>query len=112
MSSDLIAAGRQESLNEHPTATLSLITGLRLCPRRRCLRDRLCSRLYGAGSTVVMRDPFDQFPADSESANTFEVLARLQKTTAEMRKMIIACHAVISQSKQLMTEADDILARR
>lgn len=59
-----------------------------------------------------MADPFDQFPADSESANTFEVLARLQRTTAETRQLVIACHALISKSKQLLTEADDILARR
>jgi hypothetical protein len=60
-----------------------------------------------------MRDPLDQFPAHSEAlANIFEIFARLQKTAADTRELIVATHAVISKSKQLLLQVDKIPARR
>jgi hypothetical protein len=55
-----------------------------------------------------MRDPIDQFPAHSEAlANIFEIFARLQKTAADTRELIVAAHAIISKSKQLLLQVDN-----
>ena len=89
---------------------------MRLCPRRRWLRDQLCSRLYGdKGAQPMLTRPSYILPSQLDICDP-DFPAQCQRWTAQMRsemqETITVTKQTLAESRTLMAEIDRVLARK